>query len=148
MRPFVFAAAGATAIAVATGAAVLSTDAPTTEQEWCRGVDVASSVEVTFPCYQDPVSEVPADYTWSEVATGPGNLTDQRRRIEVTPYPDGTGVCFYLNDVFNRCDATGELEGSVFHFYPLPTLEPGDVLRAEWTAPNGDSHQGEYTVPF
>lgn len=86
---------------------------------------------------------------WSEVQLGIGNLVDARR--VVTPaagyYPNSSGVSFWKDNVFNRTDATGPNESSVYHSYPTWDLVGGEELRAEWTDVNGIPRETVYVVP-
>lgn len=74
-----------------------------------------------------PTTTVPHTVTavWSDVEEGSG----REPSVVVTPSPDSAGVCFYHNDVFNRCDATP----NPYQMFPAITLVAGDVLKATWS---------------
>jgi hypothetical protein len=60
--------------------------------------------------------------------------------------PNAAGVSFYRNGVFNRTDATGPAQGSVYEMYPAITLVAGDVLRADWHDAAGTPYSAAFTV--
>lgn len=63
-------ATAATVAIVGVGAVVYaSTPEPTTAQEWCRVVDLATSEEVTVPCHRDPVETTTTTVTPTSTTT-------------------------------------------------------------------------------
>lgn len=80
------------------GLAYASTPEPSTPQEWCRVVDLASGDEVTVPCHRDPVPTT-ALPTTVPVTTAPPT-TDPTPTTQ--PSPSGFTETFTGNTGFER----------------------------------------------
>lgn len=93
------ASALALGVVVAAGYAYASTPEPTTPQEWCRVVDLASGDEVTVPCHRDPTTTT----TTTEAPTTTTTTTVEPTTTTQPPVSgDGFVETFDGNSGFDR----------------------------------------------
>jgi len=97
---------------------------------------------VATACTGNDPSAAPASLSdpvpfWYDEVTGNALTVGNGREPAVLPHvtPDATGVCFYENGSFTRCDTTPDPDPDQqwFQMYPSINLDASDVLTAEWT---------------